>query len=256
MNTTTTLTHAPNSPLIISAQTDFLQEAWCLEHDYAMAQVAVPEQMVVLNDDQIESKVLIENALGNFKDLLYGLLANVARYRQDGAALLLGESHNKYTVMPWQVPASNLSVEQMRERLRRAMDTDPNMYGVGVTQVFYAWRLRTKYRPVLLFAEEVCGAVVMCLHDARGWHQLQPISPVIELALRCARPAPSSLDWYRSLECTDHDELKRRYGDQKRLGPILHAMDDEARTMSAENRAWCYVRRNLRSNAPQMPRDF
>jgi hypothetical protein len=188
----------------------------------------------VLDDDQMESLVLIKQALDNYKDLLCGLLVNVAVYRQGGAALLLAESHNEYTVMPWRVPADNTSVEQLQDSQRNQMDTDPSAYGLGVTQVIYAWRLRTKNRPVLIYGTEISGAVAMSLHDALGWHQLQPIGSVIAWAMRCARTAPASREGAMPFVHADHAELKRRYGCHERLGPMLRAMDDRVKNWMVE----------------------
>jgi hypothetical protein len=193
-----TLNHAPNNPMTLSLNTDFLQEVRRLGHEDAITRETVTEKKPLLDEEQMESLASIEQAVGHYKELLCGLLRNVARYRQDGAALLLAESHNEYTVMPWRVPANNASVEQLQDSMRKKMDTDtdtdPSAYGIGVTQVIYAWRLRTKNRPVLLYGMEVSGAVALSLHDTLGWHQLQPIGSVIAWAMRCARTAPASRD--------------------------------------------------------------
>ena len=221
----------PNTLMTFRPETDFLQEVRRLEHDHDLAKEQSGDKKPLFDDDQMEPLVLIKQALDNYKDLLCGLLVNVAGYRQGGAALLLAQSHNEYTVMPWRVPATNTSVEQLQGSLRSQMDTDPSAYGLGVTQVIYAWRLCTKNRSMLLYGTEVSGAVAMSLHDAQGWHQLQPIGSVIAWAMRCARVASSSRD---GAMCADHTELKRRYGHHERLGPMLRAMDDRLKNWMVE----------------------
>jgi hypothetical protein len=230
------LNPTPNTLMTIHTKTDFLHEVRRLEHEHDIAKEQAADKKPLLDDDQMESLVLIEQALDNYKDLLVGLLTNVARYRQGGSALLLAQSHNEYTVMPWRVPANNTSVEQLQDSLRHQMDTDTEScaYGMNVTQVIYAWRLCTKNRPVLIYGTEVSGAVAIYLHDTQGWHQLQPIGSVIAWAMRCARTAPASLDGAMPFVHADHAELKHRYGHHERLGPMLRAMDDRLKNWMLE----------------------
>lgn len=236
-----TMNHAPKHPMAnISLKTNFLQEARRLEHAQAISTGEGADRKLPPDDDQIESLVMLEQAADHYRDLLCGLLAHVARYRQDGAALLLAESHNTYTVMPWRLPANILSAgagagaAELHDSLQSEMDRLPCLEGMGISQVICAWRLRTKSRPVLLIGTELGAAVVMSLHDAWGWHKLQAIDPVIDWGLRCARLASHVPDSDRSLVYTDHAGLKRCYGTHERLGPVLRAMDNRVQSMLAE----------------------
>ena len=232
-----TLNHAPKHPIAnISLKTDFLQEARRLEHAQAISTGEGADRKLPPDDDQIESLVMLGHAADHYRDLLCGLLAHVARYRQDGAALLLAESHNTYTVMPWRLPANILSAgaAELHDSLQSEMDRLPCLEGMGISQVICAWRLRTKSRPVLFYGMELGAALVMYLHDVQGWHKLQAIDPVIDWGLRCARLASHGPDSDRSLVYADHAGLKRRYGTHERLGPVLRAMDNRVQNMLAE----------------------
>lgn len=231
-----TKNYATHDRLTISLKTDFLQEARRLEHAHAITKGEGADRQMLPDDDQIESMVMLEQAADNYRDLLCGLLAHVARYRRDGAALLLAESHNAYTVMPWRLPANILSAgaARLHDSLQGEMDRQPCLEGMCISQVICAWRLRTKSRSVLLFGMEQGSAVMMYLNDAWGWHKLQAIDSVIDWGLRCARQASNGPDSDRSLVYADHAGLIVRYGTHERLGPVLRAMDNRVQNMLAE----------------------
>ena len=228
-----TINQVHNKLLCIDSSTDFLKEVRLLEHDY-MSEMEDDGPKQVVDSYALQCIESIQDGVDHYRDLMASMMKYVARYRKVGGMMLLSESVNTYSASPWSPPRTNISANRLHEDVLAQVSDDPCADTFGVTHVIYAFRLKSRGQPLVVYAVELSGVVVMHVLDKGVWHRLEPIDAVIELAIRCAADQMALLNFGSFFLDSDHAELKQAHAEHPVLYPILCEMDMRERNMLSE----------------------